>query len=370
MDNAFIKLAKKSVQQLIPYEPGKPINDVARELGLKPADIVKLASNENPLGCSPAVEEAIKQGVSALSLYPDGGAFEAKNVLADHVGVKSNNITLGCGSDELLRLIAMGYAGQGDEVIFSEYAFAIYNIAALSVGATPVVAKSQDWQHDLNAMLRCVNQKTKIIYIANPNNPTGTLLSNDELKVFLHEVPSNVMVVLDEAYTEYLKAINSKETPSWIANYPNLVITRTFSKAYGLAGLRVGYAVANSEITDIINRVRPAFNVGYLSQRALIAALADQDFIERSRKLNERGIRQLEEGFRALDLSFIPSKANFIAVDVKLNGQDVFQQLLQRGVIVRPLTGYSMPNHLRVSVGLEEENNKFLTVLEKVLHTY
>ena len=363
----FIKGAKKNVQKLIPYEPGKPIEDVARELGLKVSGIVKLASNENPLGASSDVLNVLDQAKETLFRYPDGNALEAKFALSQHVDVDVSQITLGCGSDELLRLIAMGYAGDGDEVLYSEYGFAVYPIAALSVGAVPVAAPSKDWGHDLDAMFQCISEKTRIIYIANPNNPTGTFLPRSDVLAFLDRVPEHILVVLDEAYTEYLEGVSPCESPSWIKQYPNLIVTRTFSKAYGLAGLRVGYAIAHPDVTDILNRVRPAFNVGIIPQKAAIAALGDQDFVKRSRELNNQNLQQVQEKLQALGFDTIPSKGNFITFDSRQDGRAVFQRLLAEGVIVRPLTGYGMPQHLRVSIGLPEDNAVFLQALKKIM---
>ena len=366
----FIQLAKSSIQKLRPYEPGKPIKEVALELGLEEKTIIKLASNENPLGTSPEVLRALDEEKSNLFRYPDGAATEVKQALSEHFSVESNQITTGNGSDELLRLIACAYAGVGDEIIFSDYAFAVYNIAALSVGATPVSVAAKNWGCDLDAMYSAITDKTRVIYIANPNNPTGTWLSPGEVQAFLQKVPENVLVVLDEAYLEYLNNADEAQvcnSLSWIQTHPNLIVTRTFSKAYGLAGLRVGFMVSHAQIADIVNRIRPAFNMHNLAQRAVIAALQDHEFLRKSRELNQQGMQQFEDGLLAMGLQTIPSKGNFITVDVKNDCQHIFQQLLRRGIIVRPLTGYNMPRHLRISIGLPEENSACLAALRAVI---
>ena len=365
--NNYIQLAKQSIQQLAPYEPGKPVADVAKEFGLNPSNIIKMASNENPLGYSDKVKTVLSKEYETLSYYPDGNAFEARTVLADYLNTEPEKVLLGNGSDEVLRLIALAYAGEGDEVIFSQYGFAVYPIATLAVGATPVEVPAKNWGHDLSAMLKAINNKTKIIYIANPNNPTGTYLPNNDIAAFMQQVPSTVIVVLDEAYVEYQDNIDIRDTPSWVSIYKNLIITRTFSKAYGLAGLRVGYAVASPQVADIINRIRPSFNVSSLAQKTVSAALQDQQFIAHSRDLNNQGMQQMKKGLHQLNLNYIPSAGNFVAVDIKCSGVDIFKRLMGEGIIVRPLSGYGMKTYLRVSIGLEHENDAFLEAIGAVL---
>jgi histidinol-phosphate aminotransferase len=351
----------KSILGLRPYQGGKPIEELKRELGLE--TVIKLASNENPLGASAKVIEAIKESLGQIYRYPDGNGFTLKKALSTHLGVSIDTLTLGNGSNEVLELIARVFVSEAsDEVVFSQYAFPVYPLATQALGATAKVTPAKNFGHDLEAMLLMVSGNTKLIFVANPNNPTGTLLSNDELYSFLERVPETIPVVLDQAYIEYLNA-DDDPTISWLDTFSNLIITRTFSKAYGLAGLRVGYAISSAEIADYINRVREPFNVNHVAQSAAIAALADVDYLQTSIKVNNAGVRQLEAGFAKLGLAFIASSANFVAVEVS-NGNDTFEKLLREGVIVRPV---EMPNYLRVSVGTEAENARLLEALEAVL---
>lgn len=368
MKNNFIELAKKNIRQIDSYQPGKSIEEIARHLDLDESNIVKLASNENPLGTSPEVQRIISEEKFNLFRYPDSNVFILKKMLSAHLGIDTSMITLGNGSDELLRLIAMAYAGPGDEIIFSQYAFVVYMIATLSVGAKPVVVSSKLWGCDIDNIVEAVNENTRIIYIANPNNPTGTWLSPDEIQLLLKRIDSRVIIVLDEAYTEYIDDVDIRDTISHINDYSNLVVTRTFSKAYGLAGLRTGYVIANPQIIDIINRIRHPFNVNSIAQKAAVAALSDQQFIKRSQQNNHEGMKQLQEGFKKLGLNYILSKGNFITVNVASDGQTLFQKLLSTGIIVRPLNNYKMPQHIRVTVGTSNENSLFLKSLSKIFH--
>lgn len=352
--------ACKSILGLRPYQGGKPIEELKRELGLE--TVIKLASNENPLGASAKVVEAIKESLAEIYRYPDGNGFSLKSALGAHLGVSIDTLTLGNGSNEVLELIARVFvSAASDEVVFSQYAFPVYPLATQALGATAKVTPAKDFGHDLEAMLLMVNDNTKLIFVANPNNPTGTLLSNDELYSFLERVPKTIPVVLDQAYIEYLNT--DDPTISWLGVFSNLIITRTFSKAYGLAGLRVGYAISSVEIADYINRVREPFNVNHVAQSAAIAALDDAEYLQTSIQVNNAGIKQLEAGFAKLDLTFIASSANFVAVEVS-NANDIFEKLLTEGVIVRPV---EMPNYLRISVGTEAENTRLLEALEAVL---
>lgn len=357
-------LAVSQLADLQPYVPGKPIAELQRQYGIK--DIVKLASNESPLGPSQAVQAAIALAVRETTLYPDGNGFELKQALATKFALQPEQITLGNGSNDVLELTARCFAGPGDEVMFAQHAFAVYPIATKAVGATAVEVPAVDYGHDLSAMLAAVTDKTKLIFIANPNNPTGTAVAHSDLEQFLAKVPQNVMVVLDEAYLEYND--NSVNTLTWLAKFPNLIICRTFSKAYGLAGLRVGYALSHPEVADLLNRLRQPFNVNSLALTAAVAALGDDDYLERAKAINEAGMLQYEQGFAALGLSYIPSKGNFICVDVGLPAADVYEALLREGVIVRPVGGYGLPNHLRISIGLEQDNARCLIALGKVLN--
>ncbi|PHS73464.1 MAG: histidinol-phosphate transaminase [Cycloclasticus sp.] len=363
--NLFCDLANESINGLSVYQPGKPIDELQREFGLK--DVIKLASNENPLGPSNFVKDVIKQNIDELSQYPDGNGFHLKNALVKKLGVTADMIALGNGSNDILDTIARVFLERGREAIYSEHAFVVYSMATQSVGATARVSKAKAYGHDLAAMNALVNDKTSVVFIANPNNPTGTWLKPNKLLAFIQSVPKHVIVVLDEAYCEYLDQSELPNTVEWLQQYQNLIITRTFSKAYGLAGLRVGYALSHSDIADLLNTVRQPFNVNSLGLVAAQAALGDDAYIEKSRKLNQQGLRQLEAGFDRLGLNYIPSVANFIAVDVGQKALDIYQELLREGVIVRPIAAYKMPNHLRVSVGLENENDKFLQAVAKVL---
>lgn len=361
----YIALATSGVRELHPYMPGKPVEELERELGI--SDIVKLASNENPLGPSAMALEAIRAELAELTRYPDGNGFNLKLALSQKYGVSQGSITLGNGSNDVLDVIARAYAGPGREVIYSQYSFAVYALATQAVGANAIVTPAKDWGHDLDAMLAAISDSTSLIFIANPNNPTGTWISDKTLKAFLEEVPENVIVVLDEAYCEYIEDKSFPDGVSLLKDFPNLIVTRTFSKAYGLAALRVGYALAGEDISDVLNRVRHPFNVNSVALAAATAVLEDQNYLKRSRDLNNAGMRQLEKGLDKLGLTYIPSVGNFICFDSGKDGAEMYQDLLQQGVIVRPVGNYGMAQHLRVSIGLENENERFLSALERVL---
>ncbi len=363
----FLSLARPGVQKLSPYVPGKPVEELAREFGLSASDIVKLASNENPLGPSPAALDAIRAALPELTRYPDGNGFALKQALSARLGVATEMITLGNGSNDILELVTRAFVGSGDEVVFSEHAFAVYPIVTQAVGARGVVVPAKDWGHDLDAMAAAVNSATRLVFVANPNNPTGTWIGRDALERFLARVPEQVIVVLDEAYTEYVEGDDMPNGIDYLERYPNLLVSRTFSKAYGLASLRVGYGLCSPAIADAMNRVRQPFNVNSLALAAAVATLADTAYLERSRRLNSEGMAQLEQGFAELGLQWIPSRGNFVAVDLGREAGPVFQALLREGVIVRPVANYGMPQHLRVSVGLPEENRRFLQALAGVL---
>lgn len=352
--------ACESILSLSPYQGGKPISELQRELGLD--HVVKLASNENPLGPGSKVLEAIQQASSEISRYPDGNGFELKQAISKHLSVSSEGITLGNGSNDILELIARAYVCRAqDEVIFSQYSFVVYPLVTQALGATAVVTPANEFGHDLDAMLASITDNTKLIFIANPNNPTGTLLSDDAVYAFLSKVPSSVIVVLDQAYVEYLDTTDIAIT--WLNKFNNLVITRTFSKAYGLAGLRVGYSISSAMIADYLNRIRQPFNVNHIAQSAAVAAIADKGFLARSVAANKNGLLQLSQGFNRLGLSYIPSYANFISVAVSDAGK-TYQKLLEKGFIVRPV---EMQNYLRISVGTRNENEVFLDTLKSIL---
>ncbi|PSL15428.1 histidinol-phosphate aminotransferase [Marinobacterium halophilum] len=361
----FMALATRGVQGLHPYEAGKPVEELERELGI--SNIIKLASNENPLGPSAMAMDAVRAVLADTTRYPDSSGFGLKRALHRHYGVAVDQLTLGNGSNDVLELIARAFLNVDDEVVFSEYAFAVYPIVTQACGATAVVTPAHAYGHNLQAMADAITDRTRLLFIANPNNPTGTVLLRDELVAFLDSVPEQVIVVLDEAYTEYATSADFPDGLALLPRYPNLIVTRTFSKAWGLAGLRIGFAAANSVITDLLNRVRQPFNVSQIALTAAQAVLQDQDYLQRSVELNRTGMQQLEQGFKQQGLGFIPSHGNFITVDVARPAQPVFEALLREGVIVRPLAGYHMPQHLRVSIGLQEENDRFLRALKKVL---
>ncbi|WP_369959548.1 histidinol-phosphate transaminase [Pseudomonas benzenivorans] len=363
----FLALAQPGVQKLSPYVPGKPVDELARELNLDPAGIVKLASNENPLGPSPKALEAIRGELAELTRYPDGNGFELKRRLAERCGVQAAQVTLGNGSNDVLDLVARAYLAPGLNAVFSQFAFAVYPIATQAVGAEGRAVPARDFGHDLEAMLAAIDAQTRVVFVANPNNPTGTWFGPQALSDFLAQVPESVLVVLDEAYIEYARGDELPNGLDYLAQYPNLLVSRTFSKAYGLAALRVGYAVSSVQVAEVLNRVRQPFNVNSLALAAACAALDDDDYLQRSRQANDAGMAQLEEGLRALGLSWIPSRGNFIAVDFGRDTAALNQALLREGVIVRPVAGYGMPHHLRVSIGSEQENSRFLAALTKVL---
>jgi len=363
----FLALAQPGVQKLSPYVPGKPVEELARELSLDPAGIVKLASNENPLGPSPKVLDAIRAELSELTRYPDGNGFALKQRLAERYSVGINQVTLGNGSNDILEVVARAYLAPGLNAVFSEHAFAVYPIATQAVGAEGRAVPARNWGHDLDAMAAAIDENTRVVFVANPNNPTGTWFDAAALGGFLARVPEYVLVVLDEAYIEYAEGQELPDGLAFLADYPNLLVSRTFSKAYGLAALRVGYAISSPVIADVLNRVRQPFNVNSLALTAACAALDDVDYLLASRKANDAGMLQLETGFRQLGLEWIPSRGNFIAVNFARDAAPINQALLREGVIVRPMAGYGMPTFLRISIGTEQENARFLDVLRQVL---
>jgi histidinol-phosphate aminotransferase len=355
------------VRAISPYIPGKPITQVARELGLDPGRIVKLASNENPLGMSPLAKLAVQRAVDGLERYPD--QFELIAKLAERFGVLPSQVVLGNGSNDVLDLAARVFLGPGTSSIYAQHAFAVYPIATLSAGGRCVEVPAKHFGHDLAAMRQAIDDTTRLVWLANPNNPTGTFLPYESIRQFLASVPANVAVVLDEAYNEYLTPADRADTTSWVKEFPSLIVTRSFSKVYGLAGLRVGYAIASEPVADLLNRVRQPFNVNNLAIAAASAALDDHAFVAETYALNREGMQQLVAGFKALGLAHIPSHGNFItfAVPSNLTGADVNARLLKQGVIVRPIGGYGLPNHLRVTIGLAAENQRFLDALTQAV---
>jgi len=360
------------VRAIAPYQPGKPISELAREMGLDERKIVKLASNENPLGISPRARAAIIKELAQLERYPDGNAFELKAALSRRYRVPQDRIVVGNGSNDLLEMIASAFLAPGTAAVYSEHAFAVYPLATQSRGAKSIVVPAKNHGHDLAGMLAAITPETRVVFIANPNNPTGTFVPGNELESFLAHAPRGVAVVVDEAYTEYLPPKLRYDSVAWLEKYPNFILTRTFSKVYGLAGLRVGFGLMRAEVADLLNRVRQPFNVNSLALAAAAAALSDRAFVARSYRMNRAGMARLERGFRALGLAFIPSCANFVSFavprkDGKPRAGAVYEKLLRLGVIVRPIAGYGMPDHLRVTVGTPKENETFLKALAKAL---
>lgn len=361
----YSELAPAYIRAIAPYQPGKPIAELERELGI--TDIVKLASNENPLGCSPHAVAAMQEAIKTIALYPDGNGYELKNALSNRFGVPLDRIILGNGSNDMLELAARAFLTVGDKAVYSDHAFAVYPLAVQEVGAIGIRVPAIHYGHDLDAMLaQAVAHQAKLIFIANPNNPTGTFLSGEAIYAFLRALPKNILVVLDEAYNEYLPESCGYDAVRWLEEFPNLIISRTLSKAYGLAGLRVGYAFAHSQVADMINRVRQPFNVNSVAQAAAVAALGDDAFVQQTREMNFRGMRQLSIGLKELGLEFIPSYGNFISFKIG-NGAAFFQRLLKQGVIVRPIASYDMAEFLRVSIGTEHENARFLAALKQAI---
>ena len=367
----YNELAAPGVRELMPYTPGKPIDELEREYGVSGS--IKLASNENPLGSSPKAIEAVRAELDDLWLYPDANGFYLKQALAEKHGVETDCITLGNGSNDVLVFLAQAFLQPGLESVFSQYAFAVYPIATQMVGATASIAPAlpadhpMPLGHDLRGLFDRVGPDTRLVFVANPNNPTGTWLNGQRLKDFVGSLPPHVICVVDEAYTEYAESDELGDASTWLEEFPNLVVTRTFSKAYGLAGLRVGYCLSNPGIADLLNRVRPAFNVNSLALAAARGALGDQEFIERTRRTNSEGLSQLGVGLDKLGVKVIPSAANFILAGFDRPGGELNEALLKKGVIVRPVGNYGLDNYLRITVGTSEQNERVLAALTEIL---
>lgn len=356
--------AYESIMELAPYQTGKPVEELTREYGV--SDVVKLASNENPMGCSPKVTLAITEQLSQLARYPDGNGYYLKQALSDFTNMSIDSITLGNGSNDLLDILARSFVGADDAIVYSQYGFVVYSMLAKMQGATGIEVPAKRFGHDLKAMRQAVldNANTKIVFIANPNNPTGTLLDSEALREFVASMPASVLVVLDEAYIEYSPESNNR---ALLDEFDNVVIVRTFSKAYGLAGLRVGYALSSPLVADLLNRIRQPFNVSRIALAAAAAALTDQSFISEVRKINAGQMRWLEKQFDGLGLEFIKSYANFIMLKIE-GAADINQALLEQGVIVRPLKGYGLEDWLRITVGLAEDNTRLIDTLKSILN--
>jgi histidinol-phosphate aminotransferase len=361
------ELSPAHIRAVAPYQPGKPISELVREMGLEEAGIVKLASNENPLGMSPLARKAIEAQLQDLARYPDGNGFELKQALSVRYRVGDDCIVLGNGSNDVLELVARCFLDNGTSAVMSQHAFVVYHLATQVAGAVRLETPAKDYGHDLLAMASAVREDTRVIWIANPNNPTGTFVPARGVEAFLRRVPRRVVVVLDEAYSEYLPDEERANSVHWLAQFPNLVVTRTFSKAYGLAGLRVGFALAHPEVADLMNRVRQPFNVSAVAQTGARAALEDRDFVRSSVEANHSGMRQIIEGLQRMGLEHIPSFGNFVSFRAGAAAH-VYQRLLRQGVIVRPISMYGMPEHLRVTIGLPAENERFLAALRTALH--
>ncbi|MEJ2516104.1 MAG: histidinol-phosphate transaminase [Gammaproteobacteria bacterium] len=371
MGGRFSQLTAPGVQGLKPYQPGKPIAELEREYGVR--DIVKLASNENPFGPSPCAQQRIVAGVADLARYPDANGFELKRALADRHGVAPECITLGNGSNDVLVLLAQAFLGPGIEAVYSRYAFAVYPIAVQAAGAVHRVAEARPaddevapYGHDLDAMGALVGEKTRLVFIANPNNPTGTWLPGEAVREFIEAVPRDTLVVLDQAYLDYVRDPAYANAAEWLERYPNLVVTQTFSKAYGLAGLRVGYSLSHPEVAEVLNRLRQPFNVNSLALEAAEAALGDPGHVEHCVQVNNAERARVAAACARQGMSVVPSACNFVLVDTGRDAAGLYEALLQEGVIVRPVGNYGLPRHLRISIGTPRENDRFIVALETV----
>lgn len=366
----YKKLATKGVQKLNPYIPGKPISELEREMGI--SNIVKLASNENPLGSSPLAIQAMKSVIGEIELYPDGNGFALKKALAAKHDVEMDCITLGNGSNDVLVLLAEAFLTPELNAVYSQYSFAVYPIAIQAVGAVHKQIPALSWEtdsplgHDLEAMQAAIDDKTRLVFVANPNNPTGNHLSEKELKSFIANVPEDVIVVVDEAYLEYSSVDEQVDASSWLKEFPNLVVTRTFSKAYGLAGLRVGYALSNPDIANVLNRIRQPFNVNALALVAAENAIGDIEFLERSLLENCMGLRILENTCRELDLRYVPSKGNFLLIDFEKEAAPIYSELLKRGIITRPVANYGLNDCLRITIGTQDQMYRLDKAMQEV----
>ena len=363
---AICDLAPAYIRSIAPYQPGKPISELAREVGLEESSIIKLASNENPLGVSPKAQHAMRAVLDGVALYPDGNGFELKRELSRHLGVAMDQLVLGNGSNDVLELAARAFLAPENSAVYAQHAFAVYPLVVQAMGCKGIEVPAKHFGHDLDAMLRAVQPVTRVVFVANPNNPTGTLAPAAEMERFIAALPAHVLVVLDEAYNDYLRPAHRADSLSWLKKHPNLLITRTFSKVYGLAGLRVGYAVGSAAVADMLNRVRQPFNVNSISLAAAAAALDDHAFVRKSYALNLAGMDQLTAGLKKLGLEIMSSHGNFVTFKVG-DAKAVNLALLKAGVIVRPIAGYGLPDWLRVSIGLESENARFLSSLQQAI---
>ncbi len=365
---AISDLVSANICRLKPYSPGKPIEEVEREYGI--TDIIKLASNESPIGPSPKAIEAMKSACEKVNLYPDGTCFSLRNVVAEHLGIEPDWLSFGAGSDELIREIGTVFLEQGDCVIQGDPTFSQYEGAATANGCEcRMVPLASGFEYDVDALIGCMNEQTKLVFLANPNNPTGTMLSEEQVKRVMDAMPERALLILDEAYYEYIERPDYPQALKWVLEGRNVILLRTFSKIYGLAGLRLGYAIARPEIIGIIERIRLPFNVSSVAQTAAIAGLSDQEHIVRSRKINSEGKEFYYREFDRMGLPYARSEANFVWVDVKTDCRKVFNEMLKRGVIVRTGDIFGCPTHLRISVGKPEENRRCIEALQEVVST-
>lgn len=364
LSDLLTKRSNPCIKNLTPYQPGKPIDELARETGL--TDIVKLASNESPLGVSPLAMVAAKEAIENMHFYPDGGCYEIRMALSRFYKLPFDYFTMGNGSENLIEIIVKAVCLAGDKAVISQYTFATIPLVLRSFGVQMEIVPTQNWQVDCDAFINAITPETKIVFIVNPNNPTGSYVSKKNMERLLQEISPQTWVVVDEAYNEYISKEDYSDALPYLSKHPNLIIMRTFSKVYGLAGLRIGYAIAQPEVSDLLNRARLPFNVNAIASSAAVAALQDQAHVKRCKELNDVGMKQLEVGFKELNLFFIPSVGNFIAVKVG-DAAGCYQKLLHKGVIVRPLLGYGMPEFLRVSIGTQDQNERLLKTLAEVL---
>jgi len=362
--SSIIKQAHPWIEGLVAYDPGKPIEETARELGFSPEDIIKVASNENPLGPSPRAIEAMKEAAEGVNIYPDGGGYKLRTAIAEKLALQRENVILGNGSNEIIELIGHGFLNPGDNVIAAEHAFVVYKLMATLFGAETIEVPDPGFVHDLDAMAAAITPQTKKIFIANPNNPTGTLVGQDEIERFMDKVPDHVMVIFDEAYYEFLH--EPPNTLKYVQEGRNVVIMRTFSKIQGLAGLRIGYGLTSPEIAEVLQKCRQPFNTNAIAQAGAIAGLMDDEHQQRTRDLNDEGLAYLQGAFGEMGLEYVPSFANFVLVNVG-DGDAVFDAMLKKGVIIRAMRGYKLPGWVRISVGTMEQNERCIATLKEVL---
>jgi histidinol-phosphate aminotransferase len=355
--------AHQHVLDLIAYEPGKPVEELAREMGLEPSDIIKLASNENPLGPSPKALAAMRDALDRANFYPDGGGWALRSAIAEKLGLERANVVLGNGSNEIIEFLGHAFLKPGDEVVTAKHAFAVYSLMAQLFGATTVEVEDPGYAHDLEAMLAAITPRTRQVFIANPNNPTGTLVGQEEIDAFMARVPDHVVVVFDEAYYEFLE--NPPDVIKYVREGRNVVVMRTFSKIQGLAALRIGYGLAPAKLAEVLQKTRQPFNANAIAQAGAVAGLADEDHMRKTRELTDEGREYLQNVFASMALKFVPSYANFVLVRVG-DGDTIFKALLKTGVIVRAMRSYKMPEWIRVSVGTMEQNRRFVAELRKL----